>query len=270
MAVRVSWKPPASDHGSPITRYQVLGHWPGWMQAAVGCTSTTTSCIVRSAPGRPMVFTVQAWNAGGWSPATDPITVAPYGPPASACAAKSSVEFHGPTAHLTWACADDGFGTTTSYAVHLTSASWKTYDYTTTSPQLAVVGLGDATTYTVQIAPLNSVGGAPYTFAGSFRIPDLGLRPARMSEPSASGIHRDSATVSWHGAIVKAGTPVSRYEVRVLSGSTVVETLNIAPSARSVHLVKLKAHTRYTVLVRARNFAGAPSWSPAHTLRTSP
>ena len=75
----VTWSPPASDGGSPLTRYTVTSD-PGRVTVTVD-PSTTQAVVVGLDDGTPYTFTVVATNDMGTGPASDPSNPVTPAPP---------------------------------------------------------------------------------------------------------------------------------------------------------------------------------------------
>jgi hypothetical protein len=76
-----------------------------------------------------------------------------------------------------------------------------------------------------------------------------------------------AATVRWSAPASDGGSPITAYEVSVLSGGNVVQTANVGPDARSHTFGSLTIGTTYTLAVRAVNARGS---SPAASATAVP
>jgi hypothetical protein len=247
----VSWTPPSSDGGSPVTGYVITAS-PGGKSVH---TSVVTSFLVGGlVNGTAYTFTVAAVNASGTGPASSPsATVTPKatavpGPPRSVAAVAGFQQ-----ATVSWAPPkSDGGAPVTGYKIS-TSPATAAVTVAGSARSAVVTGLADGTAYKVQVAVVNSVGAgkavasAPVTPKVTVPSAPLGVTAA----PAASGV-----TVGWQPPTSAGGSAVSGYVVAV-TGTTI--TVTAAAAARSVTVTGLTAGTSYTFTVAAQNGKGRGS-----------
>ena len=163
------WEAPASNGGSPITRYQYRyssnshGTWtesePAWADVTRGSSarSQTVSSLTNDTE---YTFEVCAVNAAGEGPA-------------SRVSATPAVSKPGPVRNLSASAGDewvtlywdaplsDGGSSITRYQYRRDGESWATVSGGASARSKTESGLTNGTTYTFYVRAVNSVGGAP-------------------------------------------------------------------------------------------------------------
>ena len=247
----VSWTPPASDGGAPITGYTVTAA-PG----GASCTATgaDTSCTVPGLTnGGTYTFRVTATNAAGVSApssATSSATLAAGepDPPAapSVSAASGSVD-------VSWLPPADGGSAITGYTV--TSApGGQTCTATAPATSCTVAGLTNGTDYTFTVTATNALGTSDPSNASKDATP--GDPPATPAAPTAVA-GNGAATVSWTAPDPGTSAIVS-YRVVASPGGAVCVA---AAPATSCTVNGLANGTPYTFTVAATNATGASAAS---------
>jgi hypothetical protein len=151
----VTWQPPASTGGSPITGYTVTAS-PGGAQVSVA-GNVTSATLTGLSNGTSYTFVVATQNAQGLGPASAPSNpVVPATVPAAPTQVAATASEGG--AVVSWSAPlDNGGSALTGYRITSSPAAVQlTVGASSTSAQLTGLSAGTAYTFTVQA--LNSVG----------------------------------------------------------------------------------------------------------------
>jgi hypothetical protein len=250
----VSFTPPASTGGSPITRYTVTSI-PGGKTAKGSATQITVKGLKN---GTPYTFTVTATNKHGTGPASTasnppviPATVpgAPKGIKATAGNEQASLSFMAP--------ASNGGSPITGYTLTWSPTGGVDNDAGTTSTTHTVTGLTNGTTYTFTVKATNAMGTGPASHS-------IRLTPATVPGAPTIGTvtaGKKQATVNFTlPASEDGGDPITSYIV-----TPYIET--VAGKATSgphspITVKGLASGTAYTFTVAAKNKMGT---GPAST-----
>ena len=243
----VSWTPPASDGGAPITGYTVTAAPGGASCTAAG---TDTSCTVTGLTnGGTYSFRVTATNAAGTSTpsAATSATILAVGEPDPPSA--PSVTAGSGSVDVSWLPPADGGSAITGYTV--TSApDGKTCAAVPPTTNCTVTGLTNGTDYTFTVTATNALGTSAPSNTSKAATP--GDPPAKPAAPTAVG-QNGSATVSWTAPDPGTTAIVSYRVVAAPGGAVCVAT---AP-ATSCTVNGLTNGTSYTFAVTATNATGA-------------
>lgn len=250
----VSFTPPLSDGGSPITGYKVISQPGGLM--ATGTTSPIT--ITGLTNGTAYTFKVVAANSVGDSPesaaSTSVTPTAPIGSPGSptnvtavAGNGQATISFTPP--------ANDGGNPITGYII--TSQPEGLTATGTTSP-ITVTGLTNGTAYTFTVVAVNGVGNSPQS-APSASVTPLAPPDAPTGVTAVAG--NGEATVSFTPPANNGGSAITGYKVISEPGG-ITATGTTGP----ITVTGLTNDTPYTFKVVATNSVGD---SPESTPSTS-
>ncbi|MCB1030212.1 MAG: fibronectin type III domain-containing protein [Acidimicrobiales bacterium] len=176
----VSWDPPSSDGGSPITSYVVTPYVGGVAKPAVQMTEPTYEAFPGLIPGTTYTFKVAAKNAlgtGTQSPATDPAKVPPVPPGApTGVSATAGVE----SATVKWnAPSNNGGSPITAYEVSVLVGGAEQYveTFAPTATQQVLTDLSSGVTYTFKVAAVNDAGIGALSAASNAVKPTAPLAP---------------------------------------------------------------------------------------------
>lgn len=252
----VSFSPPASDGGSPITSYVVSSDVGN--KTATGTTSPIT--ITGLTNGTTYRFKVQAANAAGTGPASalsDQVT--PVGLPAPPKI--SSVKAGNAEVQVTFLPSpSDGGSPITSYTVTSKPGQKKATDKT--SP-ITVTGLTNGTAYTFTVVATNAIGTGPASGPSAGATP--ALPPGAPTNVTATP-RNGAATVSFSPPASNGGSPITSYEVYNLTGRRVA-----TGQASPITVIGLTNGTTYTFKVTAVNAVGTGSASkPSNPVTPQP
>ncbi len=260
-SVLVSWLPPASDGGSPITGFRVQpfigGVASGAAQTAVGATTTSLN-VTGLTNGVSYTFQVSAVNAIGTSSpsaASDAVTPATTpGAPTIGTATRGNA-----SATVRWtAPASNGGSAITGYSVQsfvagLPDGAPRAAVAGATS--LVVTGLTNGTAYTFQVSAVNAIGtGSP---SASSNAVTPATTPGAPTIGTATGGNA-SATVTWTAPGNTGGSPITGYSIRVVNaaGAQVGALRPAGAAATSLVVTGLVNGTAVRFTVSAINAVG--------------
>ncbi len=255
----VSFTPPVSDGGSPITLYTVTSN-PGGITA----TGTASPVIVTGLTlGTPYTFTVTATNANGIGPASSPspVIVIPATVPGAPTIVsvtpgngQATVDFLPPSSN--------GGSPITSYTV--TSSPGGITAIGTSSP-ITVTGLTNGVAYTFTVMATNGVGSSsnPSNSVTPATVPDA---PIIQNAVEGNG----QATVSFVAPASNGGSPITLYTITSNPGG-----ITATGPAGPITVTGLTNGTAYTFTATATNAIGTsqgstPSNSVTPSLLTPP
>ncbi len=167
-AVELSWSPPTTTGGAPLTDYRVQYRQAGtsaWIGVADGPSTSPEATIPDLTNGTTYEFRVAAVNSVGSSAFTDPVAATPAtvpGPPTDLVATGLDA-----SVQLTWSPPDDDGGDAISdYLVEQSTSSGGPWDVVTdligTTPSAPVTDLTNGTEYWFRVSAINDVGaGSP-------------------------------------------------------------------------------------------------------------
>jgi len=267
----VTWTPPLSDGGSPITGYRITqaDNWCGPNGPA--CATTTAASDATSATltglknGRPYSFTVRAFNAIGNGPLSapsDPDTTDPgvaTAPPFVTATAGNARAF------LQWGVpANDGGSPIVSYRVTASPGGQSmTVPVKPGTQSGTLTGLSNGVSYTFTAVATNAYGDSPAS-APSAAVKTYGPADAPTNVHATAGV--GSATITWT-APFDEGSPIYDYVVTASPGG---KKADAAPPATKVTMNGLTPGTTYTFTVAGNNGAGAGTESAPSNKVTIP
>ncbi|MDQ1634565.1 MAG: large repetitive protein, partial [Frankiaceae bacterium] len=200
----VTWLPPASNGGSPITGYTVTSS-PDGRSTTVG-GSAVSAQLTGLTNGTSYTFTVRATNAKGSSAASTPsVAVIPRAPTTVPAAPTAPTAVPGDrTVQLTWTRPADGGSPITGYAVtpSVRGVAQPSRTFPSTSTTQTISGLDDGSPYTFTVAALNANGHGPASPASVAVTPS----PTTVSGSAATRATTYGATVTVSGTAPSGST----------------------------------------------------------------
>ncbi len=267
VSATVNWTAPASNGGSAITSYFVQPFAAGvaFGSPQLAAAGDTSLLVTGLANGTAYTFQVSANNAAGTgSPSASSAAVTPAtipGTPAIGTPAAGNAQ-----ATVTWAApADNGGSAITGYSVRVVNAATQApvgalRPAGANATSLVVTGLANGTTYQAQVRANNAVGN------GGFSALSITFRPVGTPGTPTIGTAvrgNTSATVNWAAPGTNGGSPIIRYEVRVVNaaGTQVGAVRAAGATATSLLVTGLVNGTTYRFQVRAVNAVGVGAFS---------
>ena len=248
----VSWAAPANTGGTPLTSYTLTASTGGSVVSTLALPPTATTQLVSGlVNGTAYTFDLIATNAVGDSAAatTGPVTpTAPPGPVSGVTAVPGDSQVT-----VSWTAPTDTGGLAlTGYVVTPVGPGGPlpAVNVPAANTSTVVSGLTNGTTYTFDVAAVNSAGTSPaVTSAPVTPLPTLGVPTTVQAAPDDS-----SATVWW---TAPATGLISSYLVTAYDsgGSPVASTTVNSPQTAAI-VTGLTNGTAYTFTVTANTSAG--------------
>lgn len=264
----VSWSPPASSGGSPISAYTVTSS-PAVAAPGGTCQTTgATTCKVSGlTTGVAYSFIVVATNAAGQSDPSVPSGAVspalPPGTPSNVTAVKGAGK-----ATVSWTAPSGNGATITRYTVTpYVSGAAQTPRVVTGSPaaaSLEVTGLTNGTAYTFTVTATNQWGWSSEASAPSNLVTPLTVPSAPLTI-SANALDPGQITVSWGLPPSNGGTIITGYEVVANLpgfGCTSSPATPGGTPPRTCTVAGLTAGNPIQFHVRSVNSEGTSTWSP--------
>ena len=253
----VSWTPPGSDGGSPVTGYVLTPYANSVAQTPIVYpTAATTHTVTGLTNGTSYRFAVAAVNALGTgassalSNAVTPATVpsAPTIGTATAGAASAIVTWTAPTS--------SGGASITGYVVtpYIGATPQTAVSFSSTATSQTLSGLTNGTTYAFRVAALNSAGTGPQSGASNAVTP-----LAVPGTPTIGLAVRGNmqATLSWTAPLVDGGSPITAYVITPYIGTTALAPVTFNSTATTQTITGLTNGTTYQFKVAAINVIGS-------------
>ena len=262
----VNWVAPASDGGSAITSYRVVVSRGGTVVSTNTVAATLrTFTATGLTNGAAHTFTVNAVNAFGNGPAVTSNTVTPFGgvpaAPRSVTATATSGATTTGSATVSWlAPLPNGSSPITSYTVVVRTGTTVVRTVTGIAPTATSstqTGLGNGTTYTLSVNAVNAVGAGPAATSNAVTPRGLPGFPTGVTATAGNA----SAVVRWTAPASNGGSPLTRYDVEVRRGSTVIRTIPTVGTPTTLTVTGLINGSPHTFRVRAVNAFGAGAYS---------
>jgi hypothetical protein len=259
----VVWTAPANDGGSPITGYEVRV-MTGTTQvgalrpADAGATSLAVTGLTN---GTAYTFQVRALNAIGAS-AYSTISNAVTPRTVSAAPTIGTTTVGNASATAVWtAPTNNGGSAITGYEVRVMTGTTQVgalHPAAAGATSLAVTGLTNGTSYTVQVRALNLAGASAYSAMSNAVVPRAVPGAPTIGTATAGDAQ---ATVKWTAPANTGGSPITSYTVRAYRLGAVVGTRTAASTARSLVLTGLGNGLSYSFTVAAVNAVGTSPFS---------
>jgi titin len=253
----VSWTPPTSDRGSPVTGYEVTPIRAGVVQPAVPFASTaTTQTLTGLDDGSAYTFAVAAVNARGVGERTTPglLSQITVGAPVAPVGLQLVPGPRSLTA--TWTAPADNGSPVTQYRVLLVEEGGSALlatPVTTSATSFAFTDLTPGDRFEVFVIARNARGEGPAARSTLVTVP-AGL-PSAPRSPVA--VARDgSASLSWIPPVEPGGSALLEYVVTPFADGTALAPQTVAAPATTLVVTGLANGVAHTFTVAARNGSG--------------
>lgn len=263
--VVLSWTPPI-DNGKPITTYTVTDFGRNFLQECEATTCTLTGLTNNVEYN----FTVTATNSVGTSdPSVASETARPDVRPETP--APPTLKFQDRALDVAWTVPATEGSPVETYTLEISPAPPSGIVQKTGVPGTSIRwdGLENGVAYQVRVRAHNRAP-EPSEFSPWSQTMVPAAPPAAPGAPTTERIDSVGAQaqirVNW-GQPAENGDTISGYELRVMQGSTVVNTIPV-PAGQTSQAVTVGTSTSdYTFTVRAQNKAGWGALSPASAPR---
>ena len=227
-SVTLEWEPPFNG-GSALRRttYNLQpGHPDGFFTAIPdsrpGEDNERSYTFENLSPGTTYTFRLRVANGQGLSPASDPVTAIPFGPPGVPSAPLNlTAEARDQSVILRWTIGPDGGHPITKhrYSVYVPGVPITVHDIPDSAPgganddSFIVTGLTNGTTYSFGISAENDVGPGPFSSG-------VGATPLPITVPGkprwvGSGSGDGEAVLHWSPPADTGGLPITGYEYQL-------------------------------------------------------
>ena len=254
----LSWEPPVTDGGSPVTGYQVQLETSAASRRDVPA-SARSYVFADLINGTTYRLYVRARNAAGNSRWVS--VLAKPSPPATRPAAPAQIEATAASrrATLRWVyqSGDNGGAPLIRYQVQRGQERATRQNLSPSARRKTFTGLTNGRTYTLYVRAQNSVGSSPWVSASATpaRRP---LAPARTRASASS----QRARLYWgYASGGNGGAAITAYQVQ--RGQDVTTRTTRSRTARSHPFAGLTNGETYRLYVRARNRLGYGPWARA-------
>ncbi|MGO8956723.1 MAG: fibronectin type III domain-containing protein [Streptosporangiaceae bacterium] len=244
----VSWRPPSSNGGSPVTGYVITAS-PGGKSVH---TSAVTSFLVGGLRNTTAYsFTVAAVNKAGVGHASRPSPkVMPHSPTAPSAPRSVAAVAGFEQVSVSWAAPkSDGGAPVTGYRLTTRPGS-SVVSVSGDARSSTLTGLTDGKAYKVSVAAVNSAGHGKAALSASVRpqVTVPGPPAGVAAAPVSSGVQ-----VSWQSPASDGGSPVTGYVITVAGTSRKITAKRLA---RAIVVTGLATGRSYSFAVAARNAKG--------------
>jgi Fibronectin type III domain len=260
-AATVTWSPPSSDGGAPLTGYVVTAFIAYFAAAQATFSSSATSGTVGGlSNGTTYRFQVAATNAvatGSSSRASNAVVAGAPGPPtgvkATAGNGQATIRWTAPATNNGSAIA--GYVVTPSLA----GVPRPAVTFTSAATTETIAGLSNAKSYTFSVAAKNANGVGSQSSASPAVTVGTPLAPTNATATPGNG----KAIVSWTAPTSGNGSPISGYVVTAFIGFAPAAQMMFASTATTETFAGLSNGTTYRFKVAATNANGTGSPSSA-------
>jgi hypothetical protein len=257
------WTAPANNGGSPITGYEVrvvtgTTQVGALLPAAAGATSLAVTGLTNGTAYAFQVRTLNALGASAYSAMSNTVTSAtvPTAPTIGTATAGNT------SATAVWtAPTSNGGSATTSYEVRVVSGTTQVgalRPAAASATGMALTGLTNGTSYTVQVRALNAAGASAYSAMSNAVVPVAVPGGPTIGTATAGNAQ---GTVNWTAPANTGGSPITGYTIRVYRLGSVISTKTAPSTARSLLLTGLANGSTYSFTVAASNAVGISLFS---------
>lgn len=245
--VALRWKPPSDDGGDPILRYLATAS-PG----LATCSTEAPACVIDGLEnGKQYTFTVKAVNKVGESlPSAESSPVRP-GPGIPLPPRNVRVSGGNTTIEVTWSASQSE-----GVIEYIATAEPGGHSCSASDLNCVIRDLRNGRHYVVTVRSVSLNG------TSTNSDPSEDVVPATTPEPprAVTAISKPGALeVRWDVPVDDGGAPIRGYAATAWPGGSTCTTSRADTKCR---IGKLRARTRYTVTVRARNSEGYGASSP--------
>jgi subtilisin family serine protease len=264
-SLALTWGAPAYTGGAAIQGYYVNVFRGTTMETATFVTQVQTGGTARNMTvsgltnGASYFLFLAAYHSNGDLYGNAVFNRTPVRPTAPAAPGAPAIGAPVPgnaAVTVRWSAAGANGSAITAYTVRAYRGTTlvKAITAAGTATSAAVTGLANGTAYTFTVTARNGVGTGPTSARSVAVVPKTRPGTPGIGAPSAG---RAAAVARWSAPVSNGGSAITSYVVRAYRGTTLVKTVTVGPSARSVTVGGLAAGTRYAFTVTAVNAVGA-------------